>query len=230
MTDRFLTFLLSPAFPMRFFEHDDSRSLLSPARVAVRAAVCLMMLLTLLVVAREARAQGAQKYGAQLSVLSTAIIYGNNTTSSGGVGLEPQFRLNRVFRSPTAGVVSLGIGGQWTTHSSGPDEITITGAFLEPRWVPPVSFERVFPYIAGRIALLQQSNNFGTSSSGSAFGAGGGIAFVVTSRLNIDAGVAIVRQSFGDFEFTRQGLSGTGEFKPFTTYAAKLGFSLGFPQ
>ncbi len=173
-------------------------------------------------------AQGAQKYGAQISVLATSIGVGDGAQSSGGLGLEGQFRFNRLRRS-SSGVISLGIGGQWTTHTSGPDEITITGAFLEPRWVPALSYERVFPYVAGRVALLNQSNNFGTSSSGLAYGAGGGIAFVVTARLNVDAGVALVRQQFGDFEFTRSGLSGAGRFDPFTTYAAKIGFSLGFP-
>lgn len=214
---------------MRFSGYDGSRRAL-PLAHATRVCVCVLgTMLAVMMPTAAARSQGAQKYGAQLSVLSTGIVYGNNTRS-GGVGLEPQFRFNRLFRSPTAGVVSLGIGGQWTQHTSGPDEITISGAFLEPRWVPSVPFERVFPYVSGRVALLQQSSNFGTSSSGRAYGAGGGIAFVVTSRVNVDAGVAIVRQSFGDFEFTRQGLSGTGQFRDFTTYAAKLGVSLGFPQ
>lgn len=174
------------------------------------------------------QAQGAQKYGFQLSALATSI--GQGSESTGGFGLEPQFRLNRLYRSASAGVVSLGIGGQWTTHSSGADEITITGAFVEPRWVPVMPYERVFPYLAARVAVLNQSNNFGTSSGGLAYGAGGGIAYVVNSRVNIDAGVAIIRQSFSDFTFTREGLSGNGTFDPFTTYAAKLGFSIGFPQ
>ena len=60
--------------------------------------------------------------------------------------------------------------------------------------------------------------------------AGGGIAFVVNSRINVDAGVALVRQSFGDFELTRSGSSGTASFEPFTTYAAKIGISIGFPK
>jgi opacity protein-like surface antigen len=175
----------------------------------------------------QADAQGAQKFGVQLSALSTSI--GVGSSSTGGVGLEPQFRFNRLYRSASSGVVSLGIGGQWTTHSSGPDDITITGAFVEPRWVPALPYERFFPYLAGRVALLNQSNNFGTSSSGFAFGAGGGIAYVLTANVNIDAGVAIIRQSFGDFTFTRAGLSGPGGFDPFTTYAAKIGFSVGLP-
>lgn len=180
--------------------------------------------------APSAAAQGAQKFGLQLSVLSTSIRLGEGNANSGGIGVEPQLRFNRLYRSPTAGVVSLGVGGQWTTHASGADDITITGAFVEPRWVPMLPYERVFPYVSGRVAVLNQSNNFGTSSSGFAYGAGGGVAFVVNSRLNIDAGVALVRQQFGDITFTRAGLSGTAEFPTVTTYAAKIGFSLGFPK
>lgn len=183
----------------------------------------------LLLLAQSMDAQGAQKYGFQLSVLGTAIEL-NGT--SGGVGVEPQFRFNRVMRSPTAGVVSVGLGGQWSTHASGSDEITITGVFVEPRWVPPLPNERFFPYMSGRVAMLNQSNNFATSSSGLAYGVGGGIAYVVTSRLNIDAGVQIVRQQFGDITRTGVG-AGAGQvlvFPTVTTYAAKIGFSLGFPQ
>jgi len=176
-----------------------------------------------------AAAQGAQKFGVQVSALATSIESADGS-QTGGVGLEGQFRINHLYRSASSGVFSLGVGGQWTSHTSGADEITITGVFVEPRWVPPLPFERVFPYAAVRVAALNQSNNFGTSSSGTAFGGGGGIAFVVNSRLNVDAGVAIVRQSFGDFEFTRPGLSGAGSFDPFITYAAKIGFSLGFPR
>ena len=178
---------------------------------------------------RRIEAQGAQKFGAQVSVLGTSIETGTGSQNA-GVGVEAQLRINHLYRSTNSGVVSVGVGGQVTTHTSGVDEITITGGFVEPRWVPPLPFERVFPYAAVRVAVLNQSNNFGTSSSGAAFGAGGGIAFVVNSRINVDAGVALVRQSFGDFEFTRTGLSGKGTFNPFTTYAAKIGVSLGFPK
>lgn len=173
-------------------------------------------------------AQGAQKYGIQLSGLATSI--GTGADGVAGVGIEPQFRFNRLYRSAGVGVISLGVGGQWSTHTSGPDDITITGAFVEPRWVPVLPYERFFPYVAGRVALLNQSNNFGTSSSGTAFGAGGGIAYVLNANINIDAGVTIIRQSFGDFTFTRTGLTGEGSFDPFTTYAAKIGISVGFPQ
>jgi hypothetical protein len=131
----------------------------------------------------------------------------------------------------SSGVLSLGVGGQWTSHTSGIDEITITGGFVEPRWVPAVPYERVFPYLAGRVAVLNQSSNFGTSSSGVAYGGGGGLAFVVNTRVNVDAGVALVRQRFADINGTRADVLGRVWRTPtMTTYAAKIGVSIGLGQ
>lgn len=199
------------------------------ALASLRTLVPLVGALALGAAKAPLHAQGAQPFGLQLSLLSTSIRIGSGTAASGGIGFEPQLRFNRLLRSER-GVLSLGLGGQWTTHTSGVDEITITGGFVEPRWVPALPYERVFPYVAGRVAVLNQSNNFGTSSSGLAYGAGGGLAFVVNRRLNIDAGVTLVRQQFGDITLTRSGLSGTGSFPTVTTYAAKIGFSLGLGQ
>ena len=74
---------------------------------------------------------------------------------------QPQFRINHLYRSAGSGVVSLGLGGQWTTHSSGQDDITITGLFVEPRWVPPLPFERVSLRrgVCGSTQSIQQLRN-----------------------------------------------------------------------
>ena len=155
------------------------------------------------VAAGLASAQSAQKVSLQLSVLGTSIGTGNSGSAS-GVGFEPQLRFNHLARSEGKGTLSLGLGGQWTRHTSGPDELTISGLFLEPRWVPPVSFMegRLFPYLSARLALLNQSNNFGSSSGGTAFGGGGGFAFSLSPRINIDIGGALVSQSFDDFTYS----------------------------
>ena len=173
-----------------------------------------------------ASAQSAQKVSLQLSVLGTSIGTGTSGSAS-GVGLEPQLRFNHLARSESSGTLSLGIGGQWTKHTSGGDELTIAGLFLEPRWVPPVSFAegRLFPYLSVRLAFLNQSNNFGTSSGGTAFGGGGGFAFVLGPRINLDIGGAIVSQSFDDFKYNDDGT--TGAFRTFTSYAIKAGLSYG---
>ncbi len=172
-------------------------------------------------------AQSAQKYAVQIALLSTTIGLGRSAVTTGGFGLEPQLRFNRLYASETGGAISLGIGGQWTTHSSGGDNLTIAGLFLEPRWVPVTSSSRLYPYLSGRLAYLQQSNNFGTSSMGPGFGAGAGLAVRLNRFTNIDAGVAVVRQGFGDFVYSD---GSAGSFKSFTTYAAKIGLSWGFPR
>ncbi len=172
-------------------------------------------------------AQSAQPYSVQLAVLFTS--FKNGGSSIGGTGVEPQFRLNRLYSTESFGALSLGIGGQYTTHSSSGQTLTISGLFLEPRWVPAaIRSNNVAPYLSARLAFLRQSNNFGSSSSGSGFGGGGGLAIKLTKTTNLDAGVQLVRQSFGDFKVN--GASQTSSFVPFTTYAAKVGISLGFPR
>lgn len=175
--------------------------------------------------APSARAQSAQPVSLQVSVLGTSI--GRSSSSVGGIGVEPQLRFNRVLRSEGMGALSVGIGGQWTKHTSGSDELTISGGFIEPRWVPPVSFAegRVFPYVSARLAMLRQSNNFGASSGGTAFGGGGGLAIVLGRQLNLDFGFALVQQKFDDIRLNN---GGTGSFESLTAYAAKAGFSYGF--
>jgi len=175
--------------------------------------------------AAESTAQSAQKYALQVAVLGTGIRYGGGTTAN-GVGIEPQLRFNRLM-SRERFAISLGIGAQYTSHTAGGDELNIAGAFIEPRFVPVIGSSRVFPYLSGRLAFLQQSNNFGTESTGAAYGAGGGLVIKLSSSVNLDAGVQLVRQQFGDFEFN-DGAPGT--FKPFTTYAAKIGLNFGFPR
>lgn len=178
--------------------------------------------------APQVRAQSAQPYSVQLAVLFTSFKNGGSS-SIAGTGVEPQFRLNRLYSTESFGALSLGIGGQYTSHSSSGQTLTISGVFLEPRWVPAaIRSNNVAPYLSARLAFLRQSNNFGSSSSGSGFGGGGGLAVKLTKTTNLDAGVQLVRQSFGDFKVN--GASQTSSFLPFTTYAAKVGISLGFPR
>ena len=72
--------------------------------------------------------------------------------------------------------------------------------------------------VPARLAALRQTNNFSIpSSSGTGFGAGGGLAIKITKSTNLDAGVQLVRQKLGEFD-------------GFTTYTAKAGVSVGFPR
>ncbi|MBC7844495.1 MAG: outer membrane beta-barrel protein [Gemmatimonadaceae bacterium] len=177
--------------------------------------------------APQAHAQSAQPYSVQLAVLFTSFKNGGSS-SIGGTGVEPQFRLNRLYSTESFGALSLGIGGQYTSHSSSGQTLTISGLFLEPRWVPAaIRSNNVAPYLSARLAFLRQSNNFGSSSNGSGFGGGGGLAIKLTKTTNLDAGIQLVRQTFGDIKLNG---GATTTFLPFTTYAAKVGISLGFPR
>jgi hypothetical protein len=193
-------------------EHPPMRAL--PAVLAFTAVALL---------STQLRGQSAQPYSLQLEVLGTTIDFGGQNIS--GIGVEPQLRANRLWRSE-AGVLSAGLGFQYTRHTSGSDHFDITGVFLEPRYAFAGNREQWFPYLALRAAILHQGSNFGSGSTGSAFGGGGGFVYAFSRAVNFDVGAAVVRQSFSDdkFEATGQPFG----FEPFWGYAIKAGLSFGF--
>ena len=147
------------------------------------------------------------------------------STSVSGAGVELQQRFSRLYAGESFGALSLGIGGQYTEHVKVRDKLKISGIFIEPRWVPATSSDHVFPYLSARLAAQHLTGTFqfadGGSAWGSAFGAGGGVAVRLSRAANLDAGVQLVRQQFGTI--------GVLTFRPFTTYTAKIGVSLGYP-
>jgi hypothetical protein len=173
---------------------------------------------------REAEAQSAQAYAAQASALFTTIRAGTTTVS--GAGLELQQRFSRLYATESFGALSVGIGVQYTVHSKVQDQLKIAGLFLEPRWVPATGSSRFFPYLSARLAAQRMTGEFqfaeGGRSNGSALGAGGGLAIRLSRQANLDAGVQLVRQQFGSI--------GVLSFRPFSTYTAKIGISLGYPR
>lgn len=195
--------------------------------VSARALIAASCVAAFGMVASSANAQSAQKYALQVAALSTSISVGSGSSTINGYGIEPQLRFNRLYVTESFGV-SLGLGAQYTSHTRGSQTLKIAGVFIEPRWVPVLGSTTFFPYLAGRLALLQQSSDFASSSTGAAYGAGAGVAIKLTPRLNLDAGVALVRQQFGDASFSGTS-GGSAQFKPFTSYAAKVGVSWGFP-
>jgi hypothetical protein len=139
--------------------------------------------------------------------------------------VEPQLRFNRVYSDEDYGAVSIGVGGQYSTHTKSQDKLVITGVFLEPRWVPATGSSRFFPYVSGRVAVMRMKGTFrfanDGSSTGSAFGGGAGLAIKLARQTNLDAGAQLVRQTFGSI--------GVLTFKPFIAYTAKVGLTIGFP-
>lgn len=188
---------------------------LVPARLA--AAVVLLA-----AAAPVLQAQSAQPFGVQLSALFTTIQTGS--TRVAGSGVELQQRFNRLYTDEGFGALSLGIGAQFTVHTKAEDRLGIVGLFLEPRYVPPTSSGRFFPYLSARLALQRVSGEFqfadGGSSVGTAYGAGGGFAVRLSRRTNFDVGVQLVRQQYGSI--------GSVRLEPFNTYTAKVGVSLGY--
>ena len=172
-------------------------------------------------------AQSAQRYALQIAGLATTIGGGDLSEAVRGYGIEPQFRFNRLV-SKEGYAISLGLGAQYTKHSTEFENLNISGVFLEPRFVPVIGSSSVFPYLSGRLAFLKQDSNFGSSSTGYAFGAGGGLVIKLTKTVNLDAGAQLVRQKFGEFTFDDDG--GAAMFNPLTTYAAKIGLNFGFPR
>jgi hypothetical protein len=169
-------------------------------------------------------AQSQQKFSVQLSALSTGIVANGGVIN--GFGVEPQLRINGKYFSGI-GILSIGIGGQYTSHTSSNDiGIKIAGAFVEPRLViAKLTTDRINPYIAGRVAILNQSNDVASSSGGYAFGGGGGVALKLSENINLDLGVAGIFESFSE---SKTGAGRTFINGSMTSYAAKLGINIGF--
>lgn len=190
-----------------------------------RLTHCIASLLAVMVnlaAASPVAAQSAQPYSGQLSALFTTIQTGS--TRIAGSGVELQQRFNRLYVDEDYGALSLGIGATYTVHSKAEDRLRIVGLFLEPRYVPPTSSSQFFPYVSARLAMQRVTGEFrfaeGGNSYGSAYGGGGGFAVRLSRRANLDVGAQLVRQRYGSI--------GTVQLRPFTTYTAKVGISMGY--
>ena len=185
----------------------------------------ILVLAATLPAIRPAAAQSKQPVGLQIAALATSIVAGDATI--GGIGIEPQVRFNGKYYSGV-GKLSFGLGAQYSRHTSSNDiGITIAGVFLEPRLsLAQFSGEKFSPYVAGRVALLRQSNDVASSSSGTAFGGGGGFLYAVGERVNLDVGVSGLLQNFSASKTTAGRLFINGSMY---TYAAKLGLTVGVP-
>ena len=144
---------------------------------------------------RAARAQSAQPFALQASLFIADL----------GAGYELQARY-----SPSA--FSLGVGFQsiaTTSISLGTIVKQSSGVFIEPRYAIDIQSDKYAPYISGRVALLRSSD----AKNYDVFGAGAGLLIKMTSRVNLDMGIA--------------GLGETGTGNSFGVLV-KAGASLGF--
>ena len=174
----------------------------------------------LVVLALPAFAQSAQPWSVQGSVLVDNQNINGKLIS--GAGFEGMLRY-------TPSVWSVGLGYQYSTHSSNGETLNLSGVFVEPRYALDIGSDRVAPYLAGRVGILKQSSTLrvagDVSSNGTAFGGGAGFLIRASKTVNFDIGAAFVQQSFGD---AKGNGNTTVTFKSFTGYVAKGGISIGF--
>ena len=179
----------------------------------------------LFVVATTASAQARQPWSLQGSFLYTAQDLGGSAGVVGGAGVEAQLR--RTFPR-----WSLGAGVQYSKHSSGPDDLGLTGFFVEPRLVLDFAAGPFAPYLAGRVAFLRGSLTADLldgegSSNGFAIGVGAGLIYPLNRNVNFDIGGAVLSQSLGNMTLDDP-VATEVEFPSFFGYVVKAGFSVGF--
>jgi len=183
------------------------------------SAVCAIAAVAWLV-PHDASAQAAQPFSVQGSFLYTVQSFGEDQ-KVGGAGIEAQARYN-----PSR--LSYGLGYQYSSHSSGGDDLKLSGVFFEPRFAVAVGGGNIFPYVAGRAALLHQTSDFANyvkfSTNGYAFGVGAGLLYRLTFRLNLDLGAAVLRQVIEEKKFAA---GPPATFPAFTGFVVKGGLTVG---
>lgn len=183
------------------------------------AAISIMM------DAVQVGAQSAQPWSVQASVVASAHRLAT-TGDASGPGFEIQLRY-----TPRS-VWSLGGGFETSSHTRGGESLVVSEWLLEPRYTIDVGSDRLAPYIATRVALLQETSTLFTNafqtaefhSGGVAFAGGGGLLVRTSPRVNLDLGLAFDVQSFAD----AQSGAATATFSTFKGWVARLGAGVGF--
>ena len=180
-------------------------------------------------------AQSAQRFSVQASALSAGVYGSAYDGMKTGIGGEAQIRYN-------PGVLSWGIGAQYTTHdvedpSLSGETVGLAGVFVEPRYVVDVKSARFAPYLSARAAWLRQSLSvetpvYGTvtgSATGAQLNAGGGVLLSFAPRVNLDIGATFGYIHFGDYTITSSatGQSASGSTGSGQNLIARVGVAIG---
>ncbi len=176
----------------------------------MRFVLAVTALALVLPSAAPLEAQSAQRLSAQGSIIYVSPSGDVYEGLGAGVGFEAQLRY-------TPSAFSLGIGYQSSSHDIDlegftNETATISGVFLEPRYVIDVGSMSYAPYIAARLALLSQSvdvEGLKASASGTQLNLGGGVLLRLTSRINLDLGATYGAIDFDDVEVSYQGQTAT---------------------
>lgn len=163
-------------------------------------------------------AQSAQPISGQVSIISVAPSGDAYEGMTSGAGFEAQLRY-------TPSALSIGIGYQSSSHEVemgdefGTIDATISGVFIEPRYVLDVGSASWAPYISARLARLTQAADLDdigveVSASGTQINIGGGALVRLSPRVNLDLGVTYGKIDFDDGVITVDGeeyvIAGTG--------------------
>ncbi|HXI19880.1 MAG TPA: hypothetical protein VNH46_02270 [Gemmatimonadales bacterium] len=126
------------------------------------------------------------------------------TDTDAGFGLDAQVRL------PLGRMVSLGLGGQRTSHGlvGGVNSVGVLGLFAEPR-VTFTTGGSARPYLMARGAYVHLSaNGFDAKTNGYSVGGGAGLLVRAGPRVDVDVSVLLGAISLGDY--TAAGVSQPG--------------------
>lgn len=162
-----------------------------------------------------AAAQSAQQFSGQVSLISVAPSGDAYEGMSSGMGFEAQIRY-------TPSALSIGIGYQSSSHDVdmgeelGTEAATISGIFIEPRYVIDIGSSSWAPYIAARLARLTQAAEIEelgveVSASGTQLNLGGGALVRLSPRVNLDLGLTYGKIDFDDGVITVDGTDHTVE-------------------
>ncbi len=154
-------------------------------------------------------AQSAQPISGQVSLISVAPSGDAYEGISSGVGFEAQLRY-------TPSALSIGLGYQSSSHDIdlgegiGTRDATISGIFIEPRYVIDVNSNSWAPYVSARLARLTQAAeveeiDVAAEASGTQLNIGGGALVRLTPRINLDLGITYGKIDFDDVELTVEG-------------------------
>ena len=184
------------------------------------AAVVLLFLL-----AGSASAQSAQRFSLHASALRISFSGDGYAGTGAGIGFEIQGRYRLPF-------LTVGLGFQLTRHKyyGASDNSQLTGFFVDPRYVIPIKSNSLAPYIGGRFAVLKQKVDYGPvalTTSGIAFGPGGGVLFRLTRKLNLDVGFTYNYASFGSGQINGTTISGS-KIGSGSSLVTRAGLSYGF--
>jgi hypothetical protein len=197
---------------------------------SMRSSPATLAILALALVSTPVGAQSAQRWSAQGSLLSVAPSGDAYEGLSSGIGFEAQARY-------TPSALSLGAGYQHSSHDLDLDDgssesVSLSGVFLEPRYVIDVGSGSYAPYLAGRVAFLSQKLEFDgleASASGTQLNLGGGVLVRLSPRINLDLGLTYGAIDFDDVEvvfegqtFVFDGTSGSG-----TNMVLRVGVTVG---